>query len=226
MPVDSKVGPPVLEVGVVPPPGHRLPADPGAEEMFSVLYEELYGHAIDHAERYFDPDDASDVVAKALFELWWNWAKLTPERRTAAYILGAVHNHILTRLSEQAHDQATEVDIDDADAELTQMAIGAMNDSASLGPDEVVDMVVRRMPPKRRAAYLLVREARLPYKEAAAQLGISEGTLNGHMLAAGKAVREALQRKGFRILSRTEQRALKPGNTFMLVSGSKEANDE
>src|SRR5687768_18284623 len=45
--------------------------------------------------------EARDAVSDAFAEVWVRWTKLELEQRTAAYVLGAVHYHILKRLRDR-----------------------------------------------------------------------------------------------------------------------------
>src|SRR5687768_11764499 len=108
MPLARKAEP-ELNVGIVPRPS--LPAAPGKEEMFGELYGRLLPVAVDHAARFLSEGEARDAVSDAFAEVWVRWTKLELEQRTAAYVLGAVHYHILKRLRENKRL----VGLDDAD---------------------------------------------------------------------------------------------------------------
>src|SRR5688572_9095182 len=210
MPLARKAEP-ELNVGIVPRPS--LPAAPGKEEMFGELYGRLLPLAVDHAARFLSEGEARDAVSDAFAEVWVRWTKLEVEQRTAAYVLGAVHYHILQRL----RDNKRLVGLDDADAELSHLAIHEIDTpTRATTAGDVVDLVIGAMPHRRREVFLLVRELRYTYKEVAALLSISEGTVNTHMRLAAEDMRTALQRHGFRIAA---------GGTARLTPGIKEETD-
>lgn len=181
--------------------------------MFGELYSRLLPVAVDHAARFLSEGEARDAVSDAFAEVWVRWTNLAVEQRTAAYVLGAVHHHILKQLRANKRLVA----LDDAEAELTHLAIHEIDTpTRATTAGDVIDLVVAAMPHRRRDVFLLVRELRYTYKEAAALLSISEGTVNTHMRLAAEDVRTALQRHGFRIAA---------GGAARLAPGAKEETD-
>lgn len=204
---------PELNVGIVPRPSPSLAADPGKEEMFAELYSRVHPVAVDHAARFLSEGEARDAVSDAFAEVWVRWTSLAVEQQSAAYVLGAVHYHILKRLRENQRL----VGLDDAEAELSRLAIHEIDTpTRATTAGDVVDLVVAAMPHRRREVFLLVRELRYTYKEAADLLSISEGTVNTHMRLAAEDVRTALQRHGFRIAA---------GGTARLAPAAREETD-
>jgi RNA polymerase sigma-70 factor (ECF subfamily) len=204
---------PELNVGVVPRPSSSLPAAAGQEEMFAELYSAMLPVAVDHAARFLSESEARDAVSDAFAEIWERWTKLAPEQRSGAYVLGAVHNHIL----EQLRRNKPLVGLDDAESELSRLAIHEIDrPTAAVTAGDIIDEVVAAMPHRRREVFLLVRELRYTYKEVGNLLSMSEGTVNTHMRLASDDVRTALQSHGFRIAARSPTR---------LVPGAREATD-
>lgn len=183
-----------LSIGVVPRP--VLPAAPGDEDLFRVLYERMQTLGVDHASRFLSTGEAKDVVCDALCELWERWSRLTVEQRTIAYFLGAIHYHILRRLRENRKL----VGLDDAEAELSHLAVHEIDTpTRGMTPEDVLDVAVEAMPPRRRLVFQAVREHFRTYKEIGDMLSMSEGTVNTHMRLAYDDVRAALRRHGFRL---------------------------
>lgn len=202
---------PELNVEVVP--RESLPAAPGKEEMFAEFHAALLPVAMDHASRFLSEGEARDAVCDALAEMWVRWGKLTPEQRTAAYALGAVHHHVL----KQLRVNKPLVSVDDAEAELAHLAIHEIDrPTRAITAGDVIDEVVEAMPPRRREVFLLVRELRYTYKEVSALLSMSEGTVNTHMRLATNDIRSAMKGSGFRIA---------PGGTTRIAPQSQEETD-
>jgi RNA polymerase sigma factor (sigma-70 family) len=207
----AKRAEPELDVGTVPQ--DSLPAAPGAEEMFGELYRRVAPVAVDHAARFLSQGEARDAVSDAFADMWLRWKKLTPEQRSGAYVLGAVHYQIL----KQLRDNKRLVDLDDAEAQLTRLAIHEIDTPTRVTTaDDVIDLVVAAMPHRRREVFLLVRELRYTYKEVAELLSISEGSVNTHIRLAGDDVRTALLHHGFRLTA---------GGVARLAPGTREATD-
>jgi RNA polymerase sigma-70 factor, ECF subfamily len=211
MPLLARKTEPELNVAVVPRPS--LPAAPGKEEMFAEFHAAVIPVAMDHARRFLSKGEARDAVSDALAEVWVNWTNLTPEQRTPAYVLGAVHYHIL----KQLRVNKPLVSLDDAETQLSRLAIHEIDTpTRATTAGDVIDEVVDAMPPRRREVFLLVRELRYTYKEVGAMLSMSEGTVNTHMRLAADDVRAAFKRHGFRIAA---------GETPRLPHKTKEETD-
>lgn len=183
-----------LLVGVVPPP--MLPAETDLEALFAETYRRLLARLLAFAERFLSRHDAEDAVHDAMLKLWRAWRTLLPEQRTDPYIFAAVHNSILDTLKAAT----PHLSFDDAEAELAQRAI-RLSDDATRGSDayEILNRAVAAMPLRRREAFLLHHEQGFTYKEVAATLRVSEGTVNNQMYKAMAQARATFVREGHRI---------------------------
>ncbi len=180
--------------------GGATSRSPGAtaslEELFLQAYHRLHGRVLDHAERFLSKEDARDAVGDAMEDLWRRWPVLTPEQRNDKYVFGVVHYSVFAKL--RVVDPL--VSLDDAEPELDQHALNGLGEfvRADTAAD-VLDLVLAAMPPRRREVFLLVREERFSYKEAAEILGLSLGTIKTHMRLATQDLHAAFTRAGFRI---------------------------
>jgi RNA polymerase sigma factor (sigma-70 family) len=184
-------------VGVVPPPTlPTLPAETDREQLFEQIYRRLHARLLVFAERLVDIHDAEDAVHDAMLKLWSYWGRLLPEQRTDPYIFAAVHNSVLDTLQSAA----PHLSFEDAEAELAQHAI-RLTDDAARGSDayEVLNRAVAAMPLRRREAFLLHHEQGFTYKEVAATMRVSEGTVNNQMYKAIAQARATFVREGHRI---------------------------
>lgn len=183
-----------LLVAVVPPTS--LPAEPGREEMFSVLYQRAHGPALDHAGRYLSRAEAEDAVQDAFTDIWIRWDRLRPEQRTEKYVLGAVH----LIMKEMRKASRALVSLEDADGELARKVIREFElPTRGTTAGDVIDLAVSQMPERRREVFLLVREHAYTYMEVAQMLGVRAGTVNNQMFKAMTQLRALFVQKGFRI---------------------------
>lgn len=183
-----------LLVGVVPPPS--LPAESGLEELFCAFYRRMHDRALDHAERFLSRDEARDAVSEAMAEIWRDWARLLPEQHPDGYFLGIVHHKVF----DQLRAASPLVSLEDAEEQLEKRAFRATDASTRrTTPADVLDLALAEMPPRRREVFLLVREQGFTYKEVAAVLRVSEGTVNTHMRLAADDLRAAFAGTGFRV---------------------------
>jgi RNA polymerase sigma factor (sigma-70 family) len=187
-----------LLVGEDPPPAYGLAPDRDLAQLYAETYERLHGPLRDHAERLLSKDDARDAVGDAMADLWYQWATLSHEKRTDAYVFGIVSHHI----SRKRRENNRLVTLEDAEAELDHMATRSVIDAARGGEAaEVLDAALAAMTARRREVFLLVVEQGFRYREAAEILGIRWGTIKAHMYVAVEELRAAFARAGFRITS-------------------------
>ena len=181
-------------VGVVPSP---VPPDaPDAERWFIEAYQRLHSVVLDHASLFLDRESARDAVSQAEEELWIRKDQLSPEQRTDRYFFVAVRNTVFDALKQISRL----VSFEDAEAELDQIAVEALEEQEGVAHfTTVLDRTLAAMPPRRREVFLLIREHNLSYKQVAAELGISVGTINTHYGLAARDLRIAFTRAGFRI---------------------------
>lgn len=183
-----------LIVGVVTPTGLSVESD--LEQLFIEAYHRLHGRLLDRAERFFDREEARDVEADAVADVWQRWPYLRPDQRTDAYFFRALHNCVIDAIRTRHPN----VSLEDAEDELDlQAARSAEMPSRADTAAEVLDLALATMSRRRREVLLLIREERLTYNEVGEVLGLSEGTINRHYRLAMDHIRAAFTRAGFRI---------------------------
>lgn len=185
-----------LRVGEDVPPAYGLAPDRALEVLYAETYVRLHDRLHDFAERSLSREDARDAVADAMAALWYQWATLSHEKRTDAYIYGIVSHHISARRRE--NDRL--VSLEDAELELEQLAARSDLDSAGGGEAiEVLDAALAALTARRREVFLLVAEQGFTYRQAAEILGVRWGTIKSHMFVALDQLRAAFARAGFRL---------------------------
>lgn len=180
-------------VGVEPPPW--LPAAPGVEQMFVEIFRRVAPRAIQHARRFLSREDARDALSSAIEKAWRQWKHLTPEQMSDAYLYRAVHHEIVLIYRRNKRI----VGLDDATAELAQLAIGEIDAfTRATTAEEVLDLVIAAMPEARRNVMLLVQRG-MTHREVAEHLQITRGTVSRHALMANEEIRAAFRNRGFRL---------------------------
>ena len=189
-------------VGVEPPPW--LPAAPGVEQMFVEIFRRVAPRAIKHARRFLSREDARDALSNALDKAWRHWKHLTPEQMSDAYLYRAVHHEIVLVYRKNKRL----VGLDDAKAELTQLAIGEIDAfTRTTTAQDVLDLVIAAMPQARRNVMLLVQQG-MTHTEVAQHLQIARGTVSRHVITANEEIRAAFKHRGFRLAPGTPGRAI------------------
>lgn len=203
-----------LLVEVVEP--KALPAEAELERLYADYYERLFPRGMDHARRFLGHEDAKDAVQATMAEMWYNWRRLRPEQRSDQYFFGALRHHV--RHGQKA--AGVLVSLEDAESELAQFSVRLSSAPTRWSePGDVIDLAVAEMAPRRREAFLLYHEEGFTYKEVAATLRVSEGSVNTHLYKAMAQLRATFVREGFRIKGDDRAR-LTPGSAPQSPAGS------
>lgn len=184
------------------------------EELFYAYYEDLCGFA---EAQVGSPELAEDLVQDLFLDLWRRREALAIESSLRAYLFGAVRNLAAKHL-ERAHvrrrgpgDKARRRAASGAAgsgaplagvASPGEMGIGAIA-SGGAGPEETLfrrelaealKASVAQLPERRQMVYRLSRQFGLTYEGIATVMEISPKTVESHMVAALKELRQALHR--------------------------------
>ncbi len=153
-------------------------------------YEAILVRAMRYAERLVPRDQAFEIAHDVAIEM----LRQTPDRvnGTLLYIRVTSRVRNLWRATQRraALDRA-----------YLEMRSSAMPAWAQPGADlearelrERIEDVLAQMPSAMREAFLLVREEELSYKETAARLGITVGTVHTQLSRANALLRECVER--------------------------------
>jgi RNA polymerase sigma-70 factor (ECF subfamily) len=157
---------------------------------FERLFRHLHGPLLRYAASLTDPDEADDVVQDAFVRIWNNRARLDPGRSLRALLYQTVRNLAFNRgRDRRLHDEkhaamaafAPEPDAPDAVA-----------DGARL--DALLGRWIDALPPRQREALALSRFDGLSHDEIAEAMSVSPRTVNNHLVAALKTLRDHVHR--------------------------------
>src|SRR5688500_5018601 len=153
-------------------------------------YEEILVRAMRFAERLVPRDQAFEVAHDVAIEL----LRTPPEKvnGTLLYI------RVTSRLRNLWRATQRRAALDRAYVEMRSTAMPAWaQPGAELEARELRERIedcLTHMPSAMRETFLLVREEELSYKETAARLGISVGTVHTQLSRANALLRECVQR--------------------------------
>lgn len=139
-----------------------------------------------------DNDEAEDVVQSLFARLWEKQEQLSITSDITSYLYRSIHNESLNRLS--ARKRRLEMHVRYTASELQEP--DAFQDKHQLSEEEIsrkIDDVLAQMPEQCRKVFLKSRTEDLKYSEIAAELGISEKTVEAHMSKALKIIRNAVR---------------------------------
>ncbi len=162
----------------------------GDRESFNLIFRRFYTPLTRFCVRFVgDGDQAAEIVQELFVKLWTNREKLVFTSSFESYMLRSVRNSAITFINkERAHAGANErLYTDDSDANDPSETLQSNNLEVSY------QKVLAAMPEKRREVFLASRFDGLKYTEIAEKFGLSQKTVEAHMSAAIKQLREGLK---------------------------------
>ena len=162
----------------------------GDRESFNKVFRRYYSPLTRFCVRFVgDGDQAAEIVQDLVVKLWTNREKLTVTSSFESYMLRSVRNSAITYINrERAHNDVNErIYTNDSDANDPSETLQSNNLEASY------KKVLATMPEKRREVFLASRFDGMKYAEIAAKMGLSQKTVEAHMSAAIKQLREGLK---------------------------------
>ena len=162
----------------------------GDRESFNQIFRQYYTPLLHFCIRFVgDEDTAAEIVQDLFFKLWTGREKLSFTTGFQPYMMRSVRNAAITYINkERSHAEANgriySGDSDDNDPSETLQ---------SNNLEAAYRQVLASMPEKRREVFLASRFEGLKYNEIAEKMGVSQKTVEAHMSAAIKQLREGLK---------------------------------
>jgi RNA polymerase sigma-70 factor (ECF subfamily) len=159
------------------------------EQAFSVLFHRTYPRLVKFAWRYTQAKPpAKDIVQESFIKLWEKRQMIDPNQSLMAYLFKIVRNQSLNMLRDGA---SANIALDD----LPESALKAgepMPDNNSTGDEPSQEMLgwIDQLPARQREAIRLSRFEGFDHEEIACIMNISPRTVNNHIVAALKTLRE------------------------------------
>jgi RNA polymerase sigma-70 factor (ECF subfamily) len=180
----------------VPEPRERAPRDRDAdwvaaaragdrsafEAIFDAYAEPLLAFAY---SRVHSREVAEELVQDLFLNLWERRAGWVVTRSLKTYLFQAVHNRVVNHRRDTR--PATDIPLE---AFPSREATDAAVRQADLR--WAIDRAIAELPERNRLVFLLVRQHQLTYREVGDIFGITEKTVESHMLRAFNALRAAL----------------------------------
>lgn len=164
----------------------------GDRESFNQIFRRYYTPLLRFCIRFVgDTDTAAEIVQDLFVKLWSSREKLSFTTGFEPYMTRSVRNAAISYINkERSH------------AEANERVFGGVGESDSNDPSETLQsnnleasyrQVLATMPEKRREVFLASRFEGLKYNEIAEKLGVSQKTVEAHMSAAIRQLREGLK---------------------------------
>lgn len=156
---------------------------------FERLFRHLHAPLLRYAATFSDPDEAADVVQEAFVRIWNGRQRLDPNRSLRALLYQTVHNLASNRIRDRRrHDDKHET----MNPASTPDAPDAVVEGARL--EALLGAWIAALPPRQREALTLSRFDGLSHDEIAETMRVSPSTVNNHLVAALKTIRDHLHR--------------------------------
>lgn len=140
---------------------------------------------------------AEDVVQDVFIKIWENRLQIDPEQPFKTYLYTIAKRHLLNLLKRLQH----EADILD---EIRKYSIPVENTTELnieyTESNEILNEAITKLPTQCREVFVRCKIQGHSYKQVAAQLGITEGTVNGQMVKALRSIKEYMTFKNTIVL--------------------------
>jgi len=170
----------------------------GDEKAFEVLFERYHRRLFGFLYRLLkSAEDAEEIVQDTFVKIWEGRDRFREECPFDAFLFKIAKNAFLNHNRKKINTK------------IFQEQYGIMLDLARNTTEdyllfketqEIIDSMVREMPPKRREIFVLQKVEGLSRREIAEKLGISVITVDSHLLKANADLKERLRKYSFLVL--------------------------
>jgi RNA polymerase sigma-70 factor (ECF subfamily) len=162
----------------------------GDRESFNQLFRRFYTPLVRFCIRFVaDSDVAAEIVQDLFVKVWSNREKLSFNSSFESYMLTSVRNSAITYINKERSHAEAHLRIYGDETDTTDPSETLQSNNL----EESYRQVLKNMPEKRREVFLASRFEGLKYAEIAEKMGLSQKTVEAHMSAAIKQLREGLK---------------------------------
>jgi len=166
---------------------------PNSEKAFEILFKSHYSKLVFFANRFVNDEDISrEVVSEVFTLLWEERASLTIKTSVNAYLYRTVQNRCLNYLKHKKIESEY-VNYLAKHNMLSEIPALQRNPAQEKELEEQVHKAIEELPEKCREVFKLSRFENLKNKEIAANLNISQKTVERHMTIALDRLRNCLK---------------------------------
>ena len=162
----------------------------GDKESFDQLFRRYYSPLVHFGVRFVaDPDISAEIVQDLFVKLWSSRDKLSFNSSFESYMMRSVRNSAITYINKERSHAVANLRIFNGDPDVNDPSETLHSNNL----EESYRKVLSDMPEKRREVFLASRFDGLKYAEIAEKFGMSQKTVEAHMSAAIKQLREGLK---------------------------------
>lgn len=133
---------------------------------------------------------AEEIVSDVFVKIWNNRSELENIKNLKSYLFISVKNGCLTHLRKTKKKKVISID-EFSDFHFIPVE-GPENDYIDKEIRDEIYLSIEKLPPKCKLAFTLAKINGLKYKEIAEVMGVTEKTVNNHLVTAVKKITETL----------------------------------
>jgi len=158
-------------------------------KAFDDLFRNSYPVLVRFAVRYTrDRTAACDVVQECFYSLWKRRARIDPDKSLKSFLYTMVRNRALNLLRDQS---AEHVNHELASLHSTEDVVESEVDQGSDSElEQLITKWIKDLPDRQKEAFELSRYEGLDHEEIAQVMEVSPKTVNNHIVAALRTLRE------------------------------------
>lgn len=165
----------------------------GNKNVFAAVYDQYFGSQYVYAVKYvLDTEVAKEMVQDSFLKLWEKRNSLSEETQILPLLYQITRNNCLNHLKHEKVRERHKTRMQKLD--LNYVAISNLSAEKIIAEEleESINKAISLLPPRCREIFELSRNQEKKYREIAAELNISEKTVENQMLKALKIMREKL----------------------------------
>lgn len=168
----------------------------GDEQAFITIYktyhERIYSYLLKFTK---NPAQTEDLVHDVFMKVWEIRNQVDIQVSFSAYLYRFARNKAITQLNRLSlYDTIRDELLHRTALHMNDQAI--LNEIESKQYEKLLESAIDQLPPQRREAFILCRQAGKTYEEAAAIMNISRNTLKQHLSLAVRSIKEYLLEHG------------------------------
>lgn len=164
----------------------------GSKTAFNELYAIYSRPLISNLLKILKNDNlAEEILQETFIALWEHRLTIDPERSALGYLIRTSANKTKDLFKRAVHDRKMRA--------YFYLAVESGYEPIEAGlfrkeNEMILNQLIDRLPDKQREVYRLCKIEGLSYREVSQRLGISEATVNSHILRANTALKKLVLR--------------------------------
>lgn len=135
-------------------------------------------------------EDAEEIVQEVFIKIWNSRNKIDIYASFESFLFTIAYNSTMSLLRKKMSDAKSREYV--KSLQQIDVAIQVIDELEYKELDEKVQTLLKQLTPRQREIYFLSREEGLTHKEIAQKLNISESTVNNHLVAVIKFLKNSI----------------------------------